>query len=488
MFNNLTFASEKLNTRYKISFLHISSLLVLQLLVIFSIVFGYYLFIGILLLCLLALFIISDLEKSLYLVILSFAFSQSIPVFTVGNRIVGISSDFVLVPIVILAWLSRKLYEENINGIWQQNKLVRPIVLFMTSAVVSILFASTKLSLPQLLDGILWIIGIAEYMFMSIVVADLVKTERQVKSLLCCMFFLATIVASVGLLQGLVYGITPIGSVFGSIFRGQPGNHNVLGAYVGIFAALGFTFSLYYQGRKRWVFLLLVCLFLWSMILTLSRSSWLGLILALGFLLFQLKRKSLLLGAIILSLCLFFIMPNRVRERATSIFQALFDREVAETFSKTDFSRLRQEIIPIVVRGYGHNADIVSAGLRYAIWKESFNTFKKFPMTGTGYGLNKYFSRAATADNLFLDVLVWGGIPGFLIFAYLCLGIAKMAKNSYDILPVGFYKTFTLGYRSCLVLILVLSLTGSVMLSFKLSGLFWFLTGLVVGIKKNIGN
>lgn len=483
---NIAIASKESNIKYTTNFAYLFLFLILQLSVVFAIVYGYYLLLVIFFLCLMTIFIINNIEKSLYLVLLSFAFSQSIPLFTVSNRVVGISSDFILMPIVILSWLLKKLYQENTNRIRYRNELVRPILFFMTSAVISILFASTKLSLPQLLDGILWIMGLAEYIFISFIVADLVKTEKQVKSLLYFMFFLAAIVALVGILQGLVYGITPIGSVFGSIFRGRSGNHNVLGSYMGIFAILGFSLAMYYRGHKRLIFLLLVCLFIWTMILTLSRSSWLGLILALAFLLFQLRKKSLLLGAIIFSLCLSLMIPNRVKERASSIFQALFDKEVIETFTKTNFSRLQQEIVPIVVKGYGHDSDIVSAGLRYAIWKETFDTFKRFPITGTGYALNKYFSRASTADNLFLDILVWVGIPGFLIFIWLCLKIVKMARNTYDKLPTGFYKTVTLGYRSSLVLILIISLTGSVISNFKLSSLFWPLTGLIVSIRNHM--
>lgn len=459
--------------------------LILQLLTIFSIFYSYYIFPAILILCLISIFIVNNIQKSLYLLLFSMIFVMNFTLFSIGDRSIGINLDYIILPILITAWILRKIFgSENFkNSVDRTNYLKTPITVFSIICFISIIRSSFDLNFSQLIDGIVVLISWIEYAFLLFIVSDLVGEPNQIKKMILVMLALAFLVAVIGVIEYFVFRPVRIQSLFGSFFRRAPGAPNALGAYLAIFALFFLVFSFHFKGYMKIFMVSGLVVLVWALVLTLSRSSWLGFLIGFVYIILKQRNRRVIIGLPALILILALIFPGPVTHRFESIFKTASNERIISKFISIDYRILRRgmverQLIPV----YG--IDIASSSLRYSAWTEALNIFKKHPLLGTGFFLERYFGNILTAENLYLELLASIGIFGFLSFIWLIVRIVRFTQIVDDSLRESFHKYFILGYKASLWVIAVVSLTGSIAFGPKILGAFWFLTGLLVSIDR----
>jgi O-antigen ligase len=296
------------------------------------------------------------------------------------------------------------------------------------------------------------------------------------------MLALALVVALLGIIEYLVFAPYRIGSIFGSVFRGIRGNPNALGAYLGIFALISLSFSFNPPQKRRLFWLLAFLVFVLGLILTFSRSSWLGFLFGSIFLIWRSNKRILVFGMILLLLFSAIWLPGKVAHRASTIFETVSNKYLIHKFLNIDYRLIQTQAIERY-GVYGYNMEVVSAALRYSAWRDGFDIFKRFPLLGSGYRLNKHFGRMITAENLYLDILATTGILGFLTFLWMGYKLIKLSMPILKKAEEPFHKVLASSYLPTLILLGIVSLTGSIFFDPKVLGAFWFLTGLISSIK-----
>lgn len=457
-----------------------------QLLLVFSVCLGFYLLAASFVLAGLILFVLNDLEKSLYLMVFSLAFSQSIPLFAVGGRTVGISLDYVLMPIIISGWILRKAFAED-AGVRTPTGFKTPAVAFMACCFISLAVASFRLDSSKMLDGILPFIAWIEYVLLGVVVADIVRSREQITRILFLMLLFATIIALTGIVEYLVFHSPRISSLFGSFFRNVRGNPNVLGAYLASFAMFSTCFLFALKGHKRALMMATTVILVTALILTLSRSAWLASVVAFSFIAIKKRRRSLLLLLPLVVVLLVAVSGDKIADRMESILEAVGSRELVKDFVNIDYRVVESGYLQ--VRGLpGYDTDVVAAVLRYSAWSNAIEIFTRHPVFGCGFLLNRYFGRLRTAENLYLEILAGAGALGLFAFLWMFARIVNFARTAWRRATSGLSAHFSLGYLAATIVIAMVSLTGSVFLSPKLLGTFSVLTGLLVSVSRTEGH
>lgn len=472
MFQTVNLETKSISSRFLIA------ALLVQLLVIFSLYFGLYVLPVSLVLLGLIVLVMHDLEKSLYLMIFSLAFSQSIPLLAVGGRTVGVSLDYVLLPIMISAWILRRAFSPEARGKTRIDWKT-PSLAFIACCFISLAIASFKLELSKLLDGVLPLIAWIEYLILGFIVADTVRSRGQIKKLLFFMLLLASVIALIGIIEYLLFGSPRISSVFGSFFRNVRGNPNVLGAYLAAFAALSTCLLFCLRGYKRGILVAATLILVAALVLTLSRSAWLGFGAAFAFIAIKKRKRSALLllpAAVVLLLA---VSGEKMARRMESVVEAVSSKELVADFSNIDYRLIESHYLEL--RGIpGYDSDLLAAALRYSAWSNAIDVSARHPVFGSGFLLNKYFGRLKTAENLYLEILAGTGVLGLLAFLWMFARIIKFVRGALRRAKSDLFIHLYLGYLAAIVVLATVSLTGSVFLSPKLLGTFWFLTGLVV--------
>ena len=197
-------------------------------------------------------------------------------------------------------------------------------------------------------------------------------------------------------------------------FMGQPMTQ--AGLHL-LFCCLALSMFLFTRERIKYFWGLGFLLSLSSLILSLARSSWIGLVIAVSLILFYYKPKSLILVPIAISL-IFLISPKEKKERALSIFSLKY---------RSNIERI----------------EYLGAGIKI---------IKDYPLFGTGpdtvdkvfkdpkYGLSEETRRNVHLHNNILQTAAERGIPtllAWLTFMVLTfISLLKLLKNKNSTLKV----------------------------------------------------
>ena len=170
--------------------------------------------------------------------------------------------------------------------------------------------------------------------------------------------------------------------------------------------------------KKRWIFAGLFGLIALTLALTFSRGGYLGITLALAFFIvfgwrrFETKARTFFVSLAFLFLAIFLIFGSPVFSRFLSSF----------------------------------DASEGSAQGRLIIWQQSLTLFEQSPVMGVGLGnyssalnFGESYRNSVTAHNLYLDLLVEGGV--FLLFFWLAF-LAIIFKQGKALLQDGGPKSF----------------------------------------------
>jgi O-antigen ligase len=217
------------------------------------------------------------------------------------------------------------------------------------------------------------------------------------------------------LASGLLSSVYSIGYFF---FRSQPGERiqGFMGHYMTqaglllLFLCTAMAFLLFSREKARWIWGVAFVLAALSLALTLTRSAWVGFVVALAFLLFLYRPKALIFVPVVIGLFLLF-SPQPMKQRAFSIFS---------------------------LQNYAnkHRIEYLKAGWRI---------IREYPLHGTGpdtvdmvfqnpkYGLSEISRRNVHLHNNVVQIAAERGIPALLAWlvfiAWALLAALKLLRN-----------------------------------------------------------
>ncbi len=348
----------------------------------------------------------------------------------------GITVTQIMFVLVVGIWYAWTMLRE------ERRVRVTPIavamLLFIVSTIPSI---SGATSIPDSLAEISrWLVTAFSY----IILVNAVQTRREMVGLIVVMLVAGMSEALLGLVQAYL-GIGPESfSVEGGLTRayGTIGMPNSFAGYLNMSLPLALALAVYQWGRwfglrsrthvldrytlvtfrhlRMPLFLTFITLVLvWTLITTLSRGAWIGLVLGLLVMMVVLGRRaapalSLLLATVALTVVLAVLnaLPEAIRDR---------------------FGQLFTQIANFDPRGVTPKADNYALVERMVHWHVAGNMFLSNPWTGAGIGnfnavFNKFgvqgwpYSRGH-AHNYYLHMLGETGLIGFTFYVAMAVTI-----------------------------------------------------------------
>ena len=209
------------------------------------------------------------------------------------------------------------------------------------------------------------------------------------------------------------------------IFKSQPGERSqgFMGHYMTqaglllLFICAALSFLLFLKDKTRWLWGIAFVLAAASLALTLTRSAWIGLVVAGAFILFLYKPKALLLVPIVIALFL-VASPQPMKRRALSIFS---------------------------LHNYANK-------LRIEYLEAGWKIIREFPLHGTGpdtvdmvfqnpkYGLSEVSRRNVHLHNNLIQIAAERGVPtllawvSFIVWAFYSL-LKRLRNKGSPVFP-----------------------------------------------------
>ena len=314
------------------------------------------------------------------------------------------------------------------------------------------------------------------YMASSFLAYELIR-DRQGLHRLFISAFPSALIAVIWTSCVLVYQIDQW--QWRSAYEGTPfTQHASYGAFAGVFflivlSRLMFDRSSY--DRVFWTILLLV--FGAGLLVCFSRGVWLSLIVAVGFLMMQIKtgdqhRKALFVGAVTVILLLIISLPgasNIAQERISTVFDFQFASNQA----------------------------------RLLRWGQALLMFLESPIIGHGYGafailyeadaslIGEYTAQFQLgAHSEYLQVLAELGIVGFAAWMWLVIAFFRYGFRALGNIDDGFYRSLIIGFLAAELSMLMHFVVNNLLNGDAVGIPFWLTYGLlptVVNIARREG-
>jgi len=395
--------------------------------------------------------------------------------------------------VILAIWLIKSNLKRQI--ILPRTYLDKPLFLFLLVVLVSVAYSfyihpKFKLAIISF-GGRTLLFLLLNCLAVFYLTVYLLQDEKNLKRLLYVGFAAGTIASLYALLQ--YGGIEPIWPMqldpFGTRSVSTFGNPNFLASFLMLILPVVAVLTVYEKSPIKKLFLggLFIVNF-FGLLVTRTRSAWLGLFVALvfvGFYLLSYQRPLIFRNRrwlIFLVGILFLMMLYPVRfdeEKGKKV------RAVTVAFEKV------KSVIDFKQMAYVQ---------RFLIWESAYSMFKESPLLGQGWGnfeiiypfhqgkflkIKKYSpfrTHANNSHNEILEVVSQTGIVGLGIYIWLFILFFKTGIDSYRKLNSEYDKTIALGLLASILGMLVDNLLN-VSLHFPIPALvFWIWMGLAVGI------
>jgi len=314
----------------------------------------------------------------------------------------------------------------------------------------------------------LWKAYILEPVLFFIVFVNVIRTEKQVRSILWAFGALVVIIGFVALLQYI--GIVDIPAHYGletppratSVFPFPTAIGKLAGPLVALFLGLWLVNRAQSQEPRavsNIFFMGVIGFGLIGLILSVSRGALIGAFASLIFISFFSKYKKWLWVGLVLVILVAMLIPP-VRDNVVGVFKA------------TD----------------------VSTDVRLVMWKGAVRIIKDNPVTGTGLAsfpavYEDYKEAAHTEffpnpDHLYLTLWIEMGLAGLIIFGWLVVRYFKEGISMVRGLQATDYRLqLTIGLIAAMITILVHGFLDTPYFKNDLAVEFWALVGLLIVLR-----
>jgi O-antigen ligase len=341
----------------------------------------------------------SHVEAGLVILVASMLLSPEIPLGAAGagggleaSRNVILRTEDLVLLLVGLGWLARMAVHKDL-GVLRRSRLNTAIALYVACCLGSTLLGIEGGRVKPLV-GLCYVTKYVEYFFIFFMTLNHVRTPERLRRILTALLATSAVIVLYAWWQ-VPRGVRP-----SAPFEGAQGEPNTLGGYLVLIVAIASALALHAPSLPwRRAAGALALLALPPLVLTLSRSSWLGLLASFAALFaFSSRRGRLAAWAAAGAAVLFLAMPARVEDRV----RYTFTPEGTET----------------VAVGRVHLD--ASSSARLHSWESALAGFERHPILGwgiTGYGF---------LDAQYFRVLVEIGAVGMAAFLALLLGCGRL--------------------------------------------------------------
>ena len=405
-----------------------------------------------------------------------------------------------LIFIILFLVLGQKIINEK--------KILKSPVDGMIFAFISIALISTLINPTSLLVGVLGLRTLLRYAVLYYLIINLNIDEKFVKKLMKVMvaiiilqwiasflqrfiggsvvsFFSPREVFSVGsIILGKASGIWEKGTwVFGTMKR-----YNHLGYFLTFFLLLfsGIYYTADKRNKKLFCFMLMSFLVL---LLTYSRSAWLGLYIGLILLLYIRKKINVLfllvLLPIILTLILYMTYAHQISFTGIHASKMSFIQRYLQMFSgaylRSSFKTDRLAVLTKVSKETVLKSPLVGFGLGIVEYRE---------VGEFGEGVQKSLEQIEVAPRIkhfigdvgWSSILVQTGLIGLFIWLGICFVFLRVTLKLYRRSENNFYKGIALGYGGAIVAIMIENFFCYNFTYRPSSFYFWLFGGIVVNL------
>jgi len=394
-----------------------------------------------------------SLELTLYLLILSTLLGPEAVVggteatrTTTETRGVTLRLDDILMLLVCLTWFFRMAVNKELGRIG--TPINRPVVAYMVVTLLATIagFASDRVHL----FGFFFVLKYFQYFVLFYMIVAHVEDEAVIKRFLGMMLLTCFAVCLYGLAQ------IPGGGRVSAPFEGEVLEPNTFGGYLLLMFSVVLGILLHRpQGRARMILMLMVPLILVTIAFTESRSSYLGLAVAIAlFLLFSEHKKMLALGALAAMALFPIVIPQTVIDRVFYTFTQPVQR------GQIKLGAIRLD---------------TSTSARIESWKKAIERdFFRHPVLGVGVTGGSFM------DAQYPRVLSETGIFGLLTFVWLMRRIWVMLRRSYRSLRDPILRGVALGTLCGFGGLLVHAIGTNTFIIVRIMEPFMILVGLVL--------
>ena len=385
---------------------------------------------------------------------------------------------------MIGCWIARMIYEQKI--LFAKTSLNIPILLFLLCSIIASFHSvNIQYSLETVLHNCL------VYFTIFFCMVNTIHSQEQIKRIVKAMLITCGLVCAYGL-YGYYTGVAIRHERLVATFE----YHSRIAKYISLLLPLAVCLLFWYKDVLiRLSLTLLVCICSFSLILTMSRTSWVAIFVTILFIGFATQKKLWMFIGISICVFLVFVLPSKFLTHAKTITQ------VNKFFTS-------QEIL----------------GERLLCWKASITMIKDHPVFGMGLGKKLFreayqqyggkindtekqlkgetapeqskeikakkkkkigeLERLSTAHNIFLHIGVETGIVGLLTFLWLFTTVFYTAIKSWRLSSVGYEKILLMGITASLISIFSHGLTDSFWK--KPDALFlWYIIGILFAVIHN---
>lgn len=333
------------------------------------------------------------------------------------------------------------------------------------SFLISALFINNRITLLYNMVSLLRYIQIISIviiiMYYRLEVSEIINIFKY-------MYLNAILIASFGIIQtykfkNINYGLRDWWGRTYSVFTST--GPNAFSVYMVFFllSAICFFIDERIKIKYRFLNLIVFIILFYPFLYSISRTGYLALFIASGFLL-TIKRKRLLPIYIFIIITMF--VSNSI----------IYERLIEFTFTNSGL-------------------DISSIG-RIEYWKGAMATIIRYPVFGVGFngfsiiGLKymNYFDTLINAHNEYLQILLNSGVVGFFLFCSIIYKLFKIAMLERKKIRDQFIKNILSIYLATIVALCVSSFFSTPFLNYQVIGQFWIASALILKFKEENKN
>lgn len=392
--------------------------------------------------------------EGLYLIIFAMLFSPEIPAGVATGRTGGeggggivLRLEDVIMFAVVLGWMLRSAYRGRRLGI-VKTPVNAAIWIYMATSIIATLFGVLRGSVRGFWAGFFHNLKYFEYFVLFFMILAHVRKREIITRMIWAMLLVFFLV--------MIYGYTRLapGVRVSAPFDTEP---NTFGGYIVLLMCIAAGIALA-DSRAR-VRVSMVCLLLFAIVpllFTLSRASYLALIVAvLSFL--SVSRRRILIGAVTAALVAATmlglpILPERVQERAMGTFQA--EGRYHVRIAGVDFDS--------------------SASARLLAYREATDVWLKSPLFGWGVTGTHFI------DGQYPRLLAETGIVGLSAFLLIFWRLLRRVHMVFHGTQDPFLRGATQGFFCGAIAILAHGLSANSFIIVRIAEPFWLLAGLIL--------
>lgn len=397
--------------------------------------------------------------EGLYLVIVAMLFSPEVSSGATTGRTTGEAGGIVALRLedlvmiaVVLGWMLRSAYTGRRFGILR-SPVNMPIWAYMAASIVATLLGVLAGSVRYPRAAFFNNLKYFEYFLLYFMIVAHVRDKTTVVRMLWALFIVFFFAMMFG------YGQIGTGDRVSAPFDAEP---NTFGGYIVLLICVAGGIALIDQRARIRVLMVVLILFaVPPLLFTLSRASYLALIVALlSFL--AVSRHRILIGAVAVGLVAVIVLglpvfPEQVRERVTGTF-----REDPE---------FRAKIGPVTFDA--------SSSARIIAYHEAWNKWIKRPVfgygvTGTGF-----------LDAQYPRVLVETGFVGLAAFLFIFWRLLRQVWKTFREAQDPFLRGAAMGFFCGIVAMLGHGIAANSFIIIRIAEPFWLLAGLILVIPRS---